>query len=90
MTCAAIPGGVVCYADEVDRKDIAGVDLRTRAGREREVLEQVKRFGGFSVFWGTENRNRAHAIDRLVEQGDIVADGKHIFPWCGYKVTYGK
>ena len=56
--------GVVCVADEVE---ITGVDLRTREGREAEVLAQIREYGGFSGFWATESLKRAYAIDRLTD-----------------------
>lgn len=61
------------------------VDYRTKAGQETEVLAQVEKHGGFSVFWVTENQKRAHAAERLQERGAIIRDGG-AFPWCAYKV----
>ena len=46
------------YIDSVDMTDI---DLRTREGNEKEVIRQVLEFGGFSIFWVTENQKRACA-----------------------------
>lgn len=60
-------------------------DYRTKEGREAEVLAQVTRHGGFSVFWVTENQNRAHAAMRLEKRGDILNCGG-AFPWCAYTV----
>lgn len=75
----------VCYAKEVDKP--AGVDLRTRAGREAEVLAQVKEYGGFDVFWAAaESTKRAHAIDRLIERGEIVWVKGGGYPWCRYRL----
>lgn len=62
-------------------------DLRTRQGREAEVAEQVEREGGFSVFWATENRVRAHAICRLEDAGRLVRQGESPFPWCRYRMA---
>jgi|WetSurMetagenome_2_1015567.scaffolds.fasta_scaffold126327_2 hypothetical protein len=61
------------------------IDWRTKEGHEEEVMAQVMRHGGFSVFWVTENHNRAHAAKRLQDRGAIVRDGG-AFPWCAYTV----
>lgn len=65
------------------------VDFRTKEGQETEVLAQVEKHGGFSVFWVTENQKRAHAAERLQDRGAIIRDGG-AFPWCAYKVPNGK
>jgi hypothetical protein len=57
-------------------------DLRTRAGREAEVLEKIRTDGGFSVFWGCENLGRANAIARLTNSGKIDQIPGGLFPWC--------
>lgn len=84
MTCIAIPNGILCAADEIDRP--AGVDLRTREGREREVIEQVRQFGGFTVWWVTEHQTRACAADRLHARGVIIPDKMTPYPWCSYRL----
>ena len=61
-------------------------ELRTREGREAEVLEQVKARGGFSVFWATENDARAAAITRLCKTGKIERTELGRYPWCPYRV----
>ena len=60
-------------------------DYRTKEGQEAEVLAQVEKHGGFSVFWVTENQKRAHAAERLQDRGAIIRDGGS-FPWCAYTV----
>jgi hypothetical protein len=61
------------------------IDYRTKEGQEEEVLAQVLKHGGFSVFWVTENQKRAHAAERLQNRGVIVREGG-AYPWCAYKV----
>lgn len=64
-------------------------DRRTRAGQEREIIERIAKYGGFSVFWITENQKRAHAADRLENAGVIYRDnddGPHLFPWIKMKI----
>lgn len=39
-------------------------DLR-KARVDGEIIAQVKTYGGFSVFWATDNMERAKAIERL-------------------------
>jgi hypothetical protein len=58
------------------------MDLRTRAGREDEVIQKIRTDGGFSVFWGCENLGRAHAIARLTNAGKIDQLRGGVFPWC--------
>lgn len=62
-------------------------DLRTRSGRETEVLDQVAIYRGFSVFWATENRNRAAAIARLEQRQVIDRLSQSQYPWCAYQLT---
>lgn len=51
-------------------------DLRTKAGREEEIINYVRDHGGFGVFWAIENQKRACAVDRLISSGVI----KETFP----------
>jgi hypothetical protein len=62
--------------------EMAKRDLRTRKGREAEVLEKIRTDGGFSVFWGCENAGRANAIARLTNSGRITQLRGGLFPWC--------
>jgi hypothetical protein len=57
-------------------------DLRTRAGRDWEVIAKIRTDGGFSVFWGCENLARANAIARLTNSGKIDQVPGGLFPWC--------
>ena len=83
MTCVRITNGIVCFADEVETTSL---DLRTRDGRESEVLAQIRQFGGFSGFWATENLKRAYAIGRLTKAGKIqMVESDRPFPWCVYR-----
>ncbi len=60
--------------------------LRTRKGREAEVIGQVKSHGGFSVFWATENQAKANAIMRLSSTGKIERTKLGRYPWCPYRL----
>lgn len=64
---------------------------RRKARIEAQVIAQVKESGGFSVFWATENMERARAIDRLHWKLGFIAPkkgrGAGRFPWCGYKLN---
>jgi hypothetical protein len=54
-----------------------------------QVIRQVKKNGGFSVFWATERLDRARVITQLESDGIIQRKkgrGFGEFPWCGYKV----
>jgi hypothetical protein len=73
----------VCGDRAVEGLDM---DLRTRKGREAEVIAQVREHGGFSVFWATENLNRAHALTRLIEKGRIKTTPKP-FPWMAAELV---
>jgi hypothetical protein len=46
-------------------------DMRTKSGREQEIREQVKKYGGFSVFWVTETVTRAQAAKRMMKRGEL-------------------
>lgn len=58
---------------------------------EAKVLEQVRLCGGFSVFWATENMDRARAIERLHRKKGMIEPKKGKaygrFPWCGYRIV---
>ena len=62
------------------------IDIRTREGRESEVLEKIRTSKGFSIFWATENIHRAATIERLTIRGEIVSTGGE-YPWCGFEVA---
>jgi hypothetical protein len=63
-------------------------DLRTKAGRKREVIKQVNEYGGFTVFWVTNVHLRAVAADELMRDG-IMARGRGDapFPWCSHVIV---
>ena len=61
-------------------------DRRTRSGREKEVLDQIREFGGFSTFW--PNQPIACAIERLKQSGKIKFETAP-FPWCKAKIVKG-
>lgn len=65
-------------------------DLRTKEGREAEVLEQVRQHGGFSVYWVTDNTKRAHAADKLEETGVIVREANEPMMWIRYSIDEDK
>ena len=62
-------------------------DLRTKAGREEEIIQKIIDSGGLSIFWATENQARACAIDRLIMKVKIKRkDCAHIFPFVEYEI----
>lgn len=65
-------------------------DLRTRRGREDEVLRQISQHSGFSTFWASETQTRAHAIERLKKRGAIERVEGGAYPWCRYRITVYK
>ena len=64
---------------------------RRKARYEAQVVKQVREEGGFSVFWATENIDRARAIDRLHRKLGVIEPqkgrGNDRFPWSGYKLN---
>lgn len=66
------------------------IDLRTRYGRETEVLKQVAKYGGFSIFWATENAARANAICRLEKRNAISEIKGAPYPWCKFQISAWK
>lgn len=49
--------------------------------RHRRMLKAyLAKRGRFSVFWATENQQRAWAMDNLVDSGDIIVTQKG-YPW---------
>ncbi len=67
------------------------MDLRTKAGRREEVLNQVREDGGFSIFWVTENYLRAVVAQQMQESGEIETDNtKHPYPWIAARIPEGR
>ena len=50
------------------------MDLRTCQGREEEVLEQIREYGGFSCFWLEDPTKRWAALDRLTARGVVKVE----------------
>ncbi len=53
---------------------------------QQEILDQVKNYGGFSIFWATEDQNRAAAI-MLLEKRGIIKRQKDLYPRCRYIIN---
>ena len=58
-------------------------DGKTYAGQVKEILNQVKRHNGFSIFWVTENDKRASIATDIVNAG-IIESVESGYPWCGW------
>jgi len=66
-------------------------DLRTKAGREEEILQKIRDTGGLNVFWATENQVRAGAVDRLIMSRKIrQSSNPGIFPFMEYEIRENK
>lgn len=61
-------------------------DLRTRAGQEQLIIDQVRQYGGFSIFFATETAVRAHAVERLIANKTIIRNNDDQYPWCSYRL----
>ncbi len=48
------------------------MDKRTQEGQEEMILDYVRKHGGFTIFWVTENQKRAHAAMRLEQSGRLI------------------
>jgi len=57
------------------------MDLRTRKGREDEVMGQIREYGGFSQWWLTDKIKRCIALGRLVDRGVVNY-------WCDRQPWY--
>jgi hypothetical protein len=60
-------------------------DRRTRKGREREIIEEIKERGCLSCFWISDSSSRAAACERL-EKRKIVLLTKMPFPMYRAKI----
>lgn len=58
----------------------------TKAQWEKQVLDQIAEHGGFSIFWATDNRFIALAIERLARAGKIIQTKRGEYPWCPYTI----
>ena len=61
---------------------------QTVHGQIRNILNQVERYGGYSIFWITENNKRASIATDMVDAGLIVKDKDTGYPWCSMKINY--
>lgn len=77
----------ISIAKEVDvlRKN-KGKPAAFKANTREHVLAQIREFGGFTVFWATENQKRAKVIDAMSHSGEIVRVPDRGFPWCAYEI----
>ena len=69
---------------DMNMRDIAvgKIDLRTRAGRRKEILAQIRENEGFSIFWITENPLRARVAMDMKNSGEIETwNNLREFPW---------
>ena len=48
-------------------------DMRTRQGREEQIRERVKKYGGFFRSWIKEDKKRQTAAKRMIDSGEIKA-----------------
>jgi len=55
-------------------------------GQMREILLQVKKHGGYSIFWVTDNSKRAGAATDLVDAGIIGEKSDANYPWCSMRI----
>lgn len=53
---------------------------------QQKVYDQVASFGGFSIFWVSDNQRIAVAADRLISKGVIVPVPGAVYPWCKYNI----
>ena len=63
------------------------IDERTLEGQEQLVINYVEANGGFSIFWVTEHKKRAHAAMRLLKRGVLKETRKAGFPWLALEVV---
>jgi len=61
-------------------------DLRTRAGQEQLIIDKIRQYGGFSIFFATETTRRAQAVDRLIANKIIIRNKGDQYPWCSYQL----
>jgi hypothetical protein len=64
-------------------------DMRTRAGREEEIRERVKKYSGFTSRWIAGNAKRAAAADAMLKRGEMQVR-KGPFPWNDARMTKPK
>lgn len=64
------------------------IDLRTREGRRSEILDQIREYGGVSIFWITENALRARIAMDMQNSGEIETwNDLRGFPWISAAIT---
>jgi len=64
--------------------------MPTRSQNERAVLNCLRKHRRVSIFWITDNQQRASAVQRLQDNGVIVRHrkSKHdAFPWCVFSIA---
>ena len=79
--CQSCETNVMCHMEMKCMKSALS-DLRTRAGRRKEILDQVRENEGFSIFWVTENPLRAKVAMEMQNSGEIETwNNPRGFPW---------
>ena len=53
--------------------------------QQQEILDQIKEHGGFSIFWVTDNQERA-AEALLLEKTGVIQRQKDSYPYCKYEI----
>jgi hypothetical protein len=53
----------------------------------KDIISQINRNEGFSVFWACDNAHRAKMLDRLATDGEIVYHEEAPFPWIPAKLN---
>ena len=63
--------------------------MPTREQIEQGILDTLRETPRVSIFWATENQQRAHAMDRLESSGRIVRrrDKESGYPWMVFDVA---
>ena len=52
---------------------------------QKEIITMIEDYGGFSIFWATDDQNRASEIMLLEKIGVIQRQSDH-YPSCKYKI----
>ncbi|HLD91442.1 MAG TPA: hypothetical protein VI911_10610 [Patescibacteria group bacterium] len=61
----------------------------TKRQQEKQVLDRIKEYKGFTIFWATEYQQRAFAVQRLQDRGRIIRHQKakwDHYPWMVFTI----
>lgn len=59
--------------------------IKRRKQIEREIRSRIREYGCYSIFWATENQERAAVLTSMIKR-DLIEATPRNYPWTFAKV----